>query len=218
MMDTPAIPNNQKPLDQITQQDDVVKVLRTMIGEAEEGAAHEISLANKNYKYLKGEHFLRQGPKGDWITDTSNPYWRLRLKRDIIRPTQSTILPVLHKLRPRAMMEADFPDEQVVAYHENQHIPLGISGSSAAGHFQKIMEAEWERRGEEVLQAEMLIDVQVCGSAYRTYVPVYDAMGNTRIYPKLLARHEFLGDPNGSDLTTFADFKYVIIMQNDGCC
>ena len=149
-LDTPAI-QNQKPLDQVTKEEDVVRKLRAMIGEAEEAASYEIRMANKNYRYLRGEHFQIQGPKGDWITDQSNPYWRLRLKRDIIGPVQSTTLPILHKLRPKVMVEADFPGEQTVAYHNKMHIPLGIDNATVAGQVQRVMEAEWERRGEEIL-------------------------------------------------------------------
>lgn len=210
----PLIPESSKPLDQISKEDDIVKTLNMMIGEAEEAAASEIRRANRNWEYLKGNQFLRRSETGDWITDTSNPYWRLRLQRDIIKPIVTTSLAVLHKLRPKMIIEADYPDGPVVAYHNGQHFPLPIQGSMAASQLQDAMESEWDRRSEEILQAELLIDCMVTGNAFRTYMPIYDETGIVRVRPYLLRRDQFLGDPKGSNIATFDDFKYIIIEQH----
>ena len=209
----PVIGPPEKPIDQIQSEEDLVKALRMAIGEAEEAAASHISESNRNYQYIRGNQFIRKANNGDWITDTKNPYWRLRLRRDIINPVISTSLPVLHKLRPKMIVEADHPGEPVVAFINGQHIPLPIMGFTAASHLQRAVEAEWSRRQEEILQAELLLETMISGVAFRTYMPVMEAHNVVRIKPYLLSRSQFLGDPKGTDLATFSDFKFIIIEQ-----
>ena len=209
----PTIGFSDKPMDQIQNEEDLVKALRVAIGEAEDAAAPFISESNRNYQYIRGNQFIRKANNGDWITDNRNPYWRLRLRRDIINPVVSTSLPVLHKLRPKMIVEADHPSEPVIAFVEGQHIPLPIQGHTAASQLQRAVEAEWSRRHEEVLQAELLLETMVSGIAFRTYMPVIENNNVVRVRPYLLSRSQFLGDPKGSDLATFSDFKYVIIEQ-----
>ena len=209
----PVIGPTEKPIDQIKNEEDLVKALRMAIGEAEEAAASSISESNRNYQYIRGNQFIRRANNGDWITDTRNPYWKLRLRRDIINPVVSTSLPVLHKLRPKLMVQADHPGEPVVAYINGQHIPLPITGDEAAGQLQRAVEAEWSRRHEEILQAEVLLETMISGVAFRTYMPVIESSNVVRVRPYLLSRSQFLGDPKGTDLATFSDFKYIIIEQ-----
>lgn len=209
MTKDPLLENSQKPLDEIRDEDTIVKYLCTMLGEAEEGASSNISTARKNWHFVLGNHFLEEGLNNDWLIDESNPYWRTRLQRDILTPVVTTAAAVLHKLRPTLILEADFPGENVVAYFgEGQRFELPIAGSLAAGQFQRIMEHEWTSRNEEVLQAELLLDVIVQGMAWRTFMPVM--FGNTwKVMPKLLDISQVLGDPDGCDLMNFMDFKYI---------
>jgi len=213
MNEYPVITKQEKPIDQLQNEEDLVKALRCAISEAEEAAAPFISESNRNYQYVRGNQFIRRANNGDWVTDNRNPYWKLRLRRDIINPVISTSLPVLHKLRPKMLIEADFPGEPVVAFLQGQHIPLPIEGAMAASQLQRVMDAEWTRRSEEILQAEVLLETMISGVAFRTYMPVFDEMGSIRIRPYLLNRCQFLGDPRGTDLANFSDFKYVVIEQ-----
>ena len=209
----PILTPVDKPIDQIENQADLETVLRSSIGEAEEAAAQYISESNRNWQYVRGNQFLRQSESGRWVPDNRNPYWRLRLRRDIINPVVSTSLPVLHKLRPQIIVEADFPGEPVVAYMNEQHIPLEIEGGEAAGQLQRAMMAEWDRRSEEIMQAKVILEAMVSGAAFRTYMPRIDESGIVRVEPILLERNQFLGDPKGTDIANFADFKYIIIEQ-----
>ena len=214
MLDTkdPLTKNSQKPLDQIRDEDTIVRYLCTMLGEAEEGAADNISVARRNWHFALGNHYLQEDIDGNWMVDDDNPYWRTRLQRDILTPVITTSAAVLHKLRPKVIVEADFPGENVIAYHNGQSIPLPVKGSIAASQLQRIGEAEWESRNEEVLQAELLLDVLVQGQAWRTYMPVQQ--GNSwRVLPKLLDIAQVLGDPDGCDLMNFEDFKYIAIEE-----
>lgn len=212
MKKDPILENIQKPLDQITDEDTIVKRLCVMLGEAEEGAAPNIRDARRNWHFVHGNHFLDEGPNNDWVVNESNPYWRTRLQRDILTPVVTTAAAVLHKLRPRTVVEADFPGENVVAYHEGQHIQLPIEGSTAAGQLQRIIESEWTARNEEILQAELLLDVIVQGMAWRTYVPI-QKYHSWKVMPKLLDISQVLGDPDGCDLMNFEDFKYIAICE-----
>ena len=211
--DNPIMAPPDKPIDQIENMEDLEKALRLAIGEAEEAAAPYISEANRNWQYVRGNQFIQKAGNGDWVSDNRNPYWRLRLRRDIINPVVSTSLPVLHKLRPKVLVEADFPDEPVVAYENGQHTPLPITGAEAAGQLQSALKSEWDRRAEEALQAEVILEAMVSGAAFRTYMPVIDETGIVRVKPVLLNRSQFLGDPRGSDITNFSDFKYIVIEQ-----
>ena len=208
----PLIKNTQKPLDQVKGEDEIVKRLCAMIGEAEEAYCDNIKTARRNWHFTLGNHYLEEGLDNDWIIHESNPYWRTRLQRDILTPVVTTAAAVLHKLRPKAIVEADFPGEDVVAYFANKHIPLPIKGSIAAGQLQRIIEAEWEGRNEEVLQAELLLDVIVQGMAWRTVNPVQKGH-SWKVIPKLLDISQVLGDPDGSDLMNFEDFKYIVIVE-----
>ena len=212
-VNNPVLDRTSRPIDQIEKEEDLVKTLRTAIGEAEEGASTYISESNRNYQYVKGNHFVRKAGNGDWVSDNRNPYWRLRLRRDIINPVVSTSLAVLHKLRPTMIIEADFPGEQVTAFNQGQHIPLPIDGYQAASQMQRVMESEWDRRSEEILQAEVLLETMISGVAFRTYMPVIDETGRVTVRPYLLNRSQFLGDPRGADLANFSDFKYIVIEQ-----
>ena len=211
--DYPILDNTEKPIDQIRGSDDLLTALRKAIYEAEEAAAPHISDSKRNYQYIRGNHFIRKSGGGDWIADTRNPYWRLRLRRDIINPVVSTSLAVLHKLKPKMIVEADYPGEPVTAYHDGQHIPLPIDGHIAASQLQRAVEAEWSRRSEEALQAEILLETMISGVAFRTFMPIIDETGRVSIQPRLLDRSQFLGDPRGTDICNFSDFKYIIIEQ-----
>ena len=208
----PISENMQKPLDVIRDEDTIVKYLCAMINEAEEAQSANISVARRNWHMVLGDHWITEGANNDWVVDESNPYWRTRLQRDILSPIVMTAAAVLHKLRPSLMIEADFPDENVIAFHQGQHIPLPIQGAIAAGQFQRIMDSVWEGRSEEVLQAEMLLDVIVQGMAWRTFMPVQTGTG-WEIRPKLLDIAQVLPDPDGTDLMNFWDHKYIAICE-----
>lgn len=211
-MKDPLIQNMQKPLDEISDDATIVKYLCNMIGEAEEAQSDNISVARRNWHFVLGNHFIEEGLNNDWVIDESNPYWRTRLQRDVLTPVVRTQTAILHKLRPELMVEADFPGENVFLYHQNQHIELPVNNALAAGRLQRIIESEWDSRNEEILQAELLLDVIVQGNAWRTYMPVQK--GNSwHIMPKLLDISQVLPDPDGSDLTNFEDFKYIIICE-----
>ena len=204
----PLLEKLQKPLDEITDHDTIVKYLCTMIGEGEEANASNISVARRNWHFVLGNHYLTESSNNDWMVDESNPYWRTRLQRDILTPVVKTAAAVLHKLKPTMIIEADYPGEEVVAFFEGEHIPLGIDGSLAAGQLQRIIEMEWSERNEEILQAELLLDVIVQGMAWRTCTPM--RWGHSwKIVPELLDIADVIGDPDGTDLMNFNDFKYL---------
>ena len=211
-MKDPLIVNSQKPLDQIMDEDTIVKYLCNMIGEAEEAAADNIRTARRNWHFVLGNHYIEEGLDNDWIIDESNPYWRTRLQRDILSPVVTTAASVLHKLRPKAIVEADFPGELVKLFHQGQVLQLPIEGAIAAGQLQRIGEARWEARNEEVLQAELLLDVIVQGMGWRTYMPVQKGH-SWEVMPKLLDISQVLGDPDGCDLMNFEDFKYIVMVE-----
>ena len=208
----PLVKNSQKPLDEISTEDEIVKRLCSMIGEGEEASASNISVARRNWHFVLGNHYIEEGLDNDWLIDESNPYWRTRLQRDILTPVVSTAQAVLHKLRPKAIVEADFPGEPVSMFFQDQHIQLPVEGSIAASQLQRIVESEWEARNEEILQAELLLDVIVQGMAWRTYMPVM--VGHSwKIMPRLLDISQVIGDPDGTDLMNFEDFKYIVICE-----
>ena len=207
-----TVSNSTKPLDQMVSEAEIIPTLQSMIGVSEEAAADRISEGNRNWNFVLDNQYIQRGADNDWIMSQDNPYWRSRIHRNILNPIVTTAAAVLHKLKPRMLVEADFPDENVFSYYEGSLVELPVNSTLAVGRLQDIVEAEWESRGEEIKQAEILLDCLVQGQSYRTYFPSYDN-GAWRIKTQTLAQEQFLGDPDGNELETFDDFKYVIFVK-----
>ena len=200
----------QKPMDEITDEDDLLTAFKRAIGVATEAQAGEVAEYDRNWKYYMGQHYLRK-LGGRWMADTSGGD-KLRLQRDVIQVAIDALRPILVKMRPHIMVLASYPSEDAKIEGKNgqSYAVEGLKNSDVASFLSDVLRKEHKRRHEDILLAEMTLEVMVTGQAFRVMLPVWrDGLGWV-MEPKLYPQNRVFKDPRGTRLETFRDFKSLI--------
>lgn len=197
----------QKPMDEIKGEDELLIAFKRFISQATEAQTGELAEYDRNWKYYMGQHYLRN-IGGRWMQDTTGDD-KLRLQRDIIQLAIDALRPILVKMRPHLMVLASYPSEQAnIQLNDGRSYSIpGLMNSDVATFAAEVLKKEHRRRHEDILLAEMTLEVMVTGQAFRVNLPVWrDGLGWC-IEPKLYSQNRVYKDPDGTRLETFRDFK-----------
>lgn len=212
MADLQILPERMrnKTMDDLTDDDMVVRLMRQSIAESREASTSEVAEIDRNWRYYWGQHYLRK-VGNQYLPDTTGGD-KLRLSRDIIQLSIDALRPIMVKMSPLILALASYPDmfAEIEVDEERVYRVPNLYNSDVAGFMTELKRIEDKRRYEEVLIAEATLDVMVAGQSYRTSIPVYRKGYGTVLYPKLYPRANIHLDPKGTRLTDFLDFKYVI--------
>ena len=186
---------NTRPIDKLTDHDDLLEAFRTLRAEAEESLAPRWREIRRNWHFYYGKQYLDE----NYDPDETAPSWRTqtRIIRNICFRAVEAIRPILQRGYPKLFLHADFPDAA------NQ---FGVRDSDLVSRLQEIIEAEDERYGEGIETGKTIADCRVQGVAYRKVV--YDWQKN-RVSRPILPYDSVLPDPYGTK-ANFDDHKYVI--------
>ena len=198
-----------KPMDEVSDQDDLLHHFKRAIAIARENQQSELAEYDRNWKYYMGKHYLRN-MGGKWVEDGSGA-GKLRLQRDIIQLAIDALRPILVKMRPHILVLASQASKNAnLELNGRQWEIPGLMNSDVASFVSKVLGQIHKMRHEDILLAELTLEVMVTGTAYRVMLPVWrDGLGWV-IEPKLYPQARVFRDPRGTRLETFRDFKSLV--------
>jgi len=190
------MPEVSRPIDELTDHDDLLAAYKTLEAEAEESTETRNREVRRNWLFYEGKQYLDETN----TPDDRVPVWKenLRITRNICFSNIETIRPIFQRGYPKLFISADFP--------EGQNPKSQLTDSQLASRMQEIFEAEHERRGEGIEVAKLIADVRIQGVGYRKVI--YSEARN-RVELPLLPFDSVLPDPFGTK-ANFEDHKYVI--------
>ena len=204
-----------KELHDIRDIDQLRQAVLHLLGVAEEFVKPLVDIANKCQAYYQGNPWYR----GD---ETSLGRGRAgganrslyRLKKDIVEPAVSAVHPLLIRGAPQMTVDARHPDEPAEYGVDGQYYPIeGVTDRDVANIFTEIIEGLWHKRKEAMDRSKVILQSLVEGVSFRSISVGYDRELGWISYPKILMRDQFLGDPEGTDLGAFRDFRYVFFKK-----
>ena len=198
-----------RTMDSLSDQNDMLMAFRRAVAESREAQAAELAEYDRNWRYYMGQHYLRR--MGDrYIPDTTGGD-KLRLQRDIIQLAIDALRPILVKMSPHILVLASYPDKDAeLKVRGRYHSVAGLKNADVASFLSNVLLKEHRRRHDEILKAEMVLEVMVTGQAYRALLPTHNHRLGTVIEPKLYSQDRIMKDPKGTRLADFRDFKYII--------
>ena len=207
-----------KPLDEIRNEQDLRHAIVHMLGNTEDYHSPIIDQAERNNAYYRGMDYSPEVPK-----DMFNTRRRKRLHKDIVETTISTIHAQVVRGIPGARIEAVSPNEPAKLRKADGGMQdmLGTIGDDgniaqmtnmmAAKALDEVMNGLWYERKEYVSQSLVVLQSLIEGVGFRVMHPYYHPRYGMLVRPRIIRRDQFLGDPEGTDLTTFYDSGYMFI-------
>ena len=207
-----------KPFHMITDEVELRRAFLFLLGNAEDYVKPLAEIADRNYAYYRGIEYDREIPKG-----AIRPRARTRLNKDIVESSLSVVHPQVVRGIPGARIEAVHPDEPAFlgegvppamippVNEQSQAQPL--TDARIAEIFDDIMNGFWHERKEYVHQSQIVLKALIEGVGFRVFHPYHHPKYGRLVRPYMIRRDQFLGDPSGTDLTTFSDFRYIAIKE-----
>lgn len=197
-----------RSMDTLTDHDDLLRKFKIFLNQSREASLSEVSEIEGNWKYYWGQHYLRK-MGGKYVADTSGGD-KLRIQRDIIQLTVDALRPILVKMRPIILALASYPDRNSrLELDDRTYVIPDLLDSDVCAFITDALKKEHRRRHEDLLLAELVLEVMVTGQAYRAILPVYRPRYGTILEPKLYPRSRIFLDRAGTRLADFRDFKGI---------
>lgn len=208
------------PITQLATPEEKVKAFNVLCDDAEENAKETINLVERNRKFYEGDHHLMRHKDGSWgkspVLDKFK--WRPRTTTDDIYESISALIPILIRSKPAINVIPEDPDSAVdlreldEATQELTGQMSELSSTEAAESMNEILENIWIRRSEIIFHSQVILESLIGGTAYVTWQILHNRNG-VEVIPKLLQRHQFLGDPRGNKSWDFSDYRYCILKE-----
>ena len=205
------LPENigNKSIDDIKDEDMIVRMFRHALSESREASEAEVAQIDRNWQYYWGCHYLRK-VGNRWLPDTSGGD-KIRIQRDVIQLSIDALRPIMVKMSPIILALASYPGVEAeieVSGGGSYRIP-DLYNDEVATFLSESKQREDKRRYEEVRIAEKVLEVMVSGKCFETSIPVHREGYGTILEPKLYPRSKIYLDPKGTRLTDFRDFMYI---------
>ena len=189
--------------------------------------------AVRNREYYLGNQYLRQiGDKLEYRRRPRGEEWRPQTTRNVIGQSINPNHAIIASASPALNIEACFPDNPVMynpngpgfdkiqreAYEMGQGelYPTPYSGRDTAEFSTEFMGNLWDSpyRKEYHARAISMLDALISGTSFRGYgIRPHPSRGK-EIVVRNLQPHQVLLDPEGRDMVTFSDFRFIIIVSH----
>ena len=186
--------------------------------------------AIRNREYYLGNQYLRAvGDRFEYRRRTPGNEWRPQTTRNVIGQTIDPIHAIIAQASPASNVKARFPDKEVMFHPEMPNMmatiegkmspeemqSTGFSGEETGETFTDYLGNVWNSpyRKEHQARSTCLLDALISGVSFRGYGIKEHPFRGTEVVVKNLQPQHVLLDPEGRDLVTFSDFRFVIIIS-----
>lgn len=207
-----------KPITQLTSEEDIVKAVTYHYDLGMENAKERISIRNRNADIYEGYHYQRLNPlSGEWgrATEFYTDISKLKTQTADIYNNVTSLVPILNRSQPKIMVEAEYPEDVVdIRIEDIEGMLIGgqsdIRGSTAAEKLTDLLENLSERRMDTNLNSTIILESILGGTSF---VSFRMSRRTNEIIPYLLEQEQFVGDPDGTRIWDFEDFQYIVITE-----
>ena len=173
-------------------------------------------------EYYLGNQYLRSvGDKIESRVRRPGDQWRPRTTRNIITQTIDPVWAIIAGARPLTNIDACFPDSPVLfrdpqAQGQQNYQPLNLNGQETAERGTQLLDDIWDsvHRKEPHAAAMVILESLLAGTGFRAYGITEHPFRGTEISVTHLQPDQIYLDPDGRDLITFKDFRYMILKFN----
>lgn len=207
------------PITELATPEEKVKAFNVLLDDAEQAVKETVQTVERNRKFYEGDHHLMRHKDGSWgkspVLDKFK--WRPRTTTDDIYESISALIPILIRSKPAINVTPEEPGTPVDLREIDQETDelVGqmseIKSTEAAESLNEILENIWKRRSEVLFHSDIILESLIAGTSYVTWQILHTRNG-VEIIPKLLQRHQFLGDPRGTKWD-FSDYRYCILCE-----
>ena len=187
--------------------------------------------AIRNREYYLGNQYLRAvGDRLEQRRRQPGQEWRPQTTRNVIGQTIDPVHAMTAAAAPNINIEACFPDQAVMfspqmpqqdmmsneAYAEKEMFPTPFSGRDTGEFFTEHLARVWNSpyRKEYHARATALLDSLIAGVSFRGYGVKHHPFRGAEVVVKNLQPQQVLLDPEGRDMVTFADFRFIILISH----
>ena len=185
----------------------------------------------RNREYYLGNQYLRAvGDRLEQRRRAPGQEWKPQTTRNVIGQTIDPVHAIIASASPAINIEACFPEEPVMfspnmpsadmmtqeAYQEQQErYPTPFTGAETGEFFTEFLDRTWNSpyRKEHHARATSLLDAMITGTSFRGYSVREHPFRGMEVVVKNLQPHQVLLDPEGRDMVTFSDFRFIIIIS-----
>ena len=207
-----------KPLEQLTSEDDIIKCLYFMYEEGYEASKDRIRIRDRNASFFEGNHYQNyDAASGMWKasrTTSRASAWRARTQTADLYNNVTSLVPILNRAQPKIIVESEYPSDPVDIrdIRDGQIVGnmSGINGATAAEMMTDLLENMSDRRSDTFLNANIILESILGGTAFVNF-RIMSGYRGTEIMPNLLMQEQFVGDPDAHRIWDFGDFLYIVI-------
>lgn len=197
----------QKPLDEITNDDDLIKAILHLYNISYDGNKGEIQRWKENTGYARGNYNYNKKPPP--IANARSKPTR-SLQKDIISPKLKNVAALLSRGIPSVQIQALQPDE--LAYIAEE-LDVEYNSDVPADALQQLIQGEWKQRHENVFQKKIIDECLIAGTTFRAFSVQPDLYRGNKIYSKILLRDQILLDPETTMLETLEDCRWIFLLS-----
>ena len=202
--------NLNKPLEQITNERELLTALLHLKNLSAEANAEEIENSKQNTLYARG---YAPVVKKQSITN-SRQAPKKTLYKDIIKTKVSNLSALLGRAIPTIQIEAYQPDMPAYLGEVDSVIREAEYASLVpADLLQLVIEGEWKERHENAIQKKIVDVSLIDGVAFRCFSVKPDRYRGNKIYSELIQRDRILLDPATTKLETLEDCRWLILLN-----
>ena len=185
----------------------------------------------KNKEYYLGNQYLRSvGDRFEHRRRQQGQEWRPQTTRNVIGQTVDPIHAIIASASPSLNITPIFPDKPVMFNPEGPMMdmqsteydeysgmyPTPYTGRETGEFFTEFLGGLWDSpyRKEYHARSVSMLDALICGTAFRGYSVREHPTRGAEIIVKNLQPQQVMLDPEGRDLVTFCDMRFVILISH----
>ena len=216
---------------EITDHDRLLDACIAIKGVSKDYRQNFLRQAIRNREYYLGNQYLKAiGDQFEYRRRPRGQEWRPQTTRNIIGQTIDPNHAIMASASPQLNIDACFPDKQVMfnpelgkedmlsadAYANGQGLyPTPYTGRQVGEFATEFMGNLWDSpyRKEHHARAVSLLDSLISGTSFRGYGIKPHPQRGADIVVKNLQPHQVFLDPEGQDMITFSDHRYMIVVS-----
>ena len=215
---------------EITDEDKLLDACIHLKGIGKEYQQDFLRQAIKNREYYLGNQYLRAvGDRLEHRRRAPGQEWRPQTTRNVIGQTIDPVHAIIASASPKINIKPCFPDAPVMfspempsmdmmtteAYDEREQFPTPYNGAQTGEFFTEFLDRSWNSpyRKEHHARSVCLLDALISGTSFRGYSVRSHPFRGAEVVVKNLQPQQILLDPEGRDMITFQDFRFIILIS-----
>ena len=215
---------------EITDEDTLLDTCMSLKNIGKEYQQNFLRQAVRNREYYLGNQYLRSvGDRYEYRRRKQGEEWRPQTTRNVIGQSINPNHAIIASASPALNIEACFPNNPVMYNPESEgfdkmtmeaHRGTGLTelpfiGRETGEFSTEFMGNLWNSpyRKEYHSRAISILDALICGTSFRGYGIKAHPFRGAEVVTKNLQPHQVMLDPEGRDMITFQDFRFIIIVS-----